>query len=80
MSSAVTTHVPDIENYVGGAWHRSAATEYVNVANPATAEILARTPLSTNADVETAVQAAAAAFPGMAPHSRWANAFNICSS
>src|SRR5436305_2143427 len=64
MSSAVTTHVPDIENYVGGVWHRSAATEYINVANPATAEILARTPLSTTADVETAVKAAAAAFPG----------------
>ena len=63
MSTAVTTHVPDLENYVGGAWHRSAATEYINVANPATAEILARTPLSTNADVEAAVQAAAAAFP-----------------
>src|SRR5438477_9078249 len=63
MSTAVTTHVPDLENYVGGAWHRSATTEYLNVANPATAEILARTPLSTNADVEAAVQAAAAAFP-----------------
>jgi malonate-semialdehyde dehydrogenase (acetylating)/methylmalonate-semialdehyde dehydrogenase len=63
MFTAVTTHVPDLENYVGGAWHRSATTEYLNVANPATAEILARTPLSTNADVEAAVQAAAAAFP-----------------
>ena len=63
MSTAVTTQVPDLENYVGGAWHRSAATEYLNVANPATAEILARTPLSTSADVEAAVQAAAAAFP-----------------
>src|SRR5271155_1392967 len=63
MSSAVTTRIPDLQNYVGGAWHRSATTEYVDVANPATAEVLARTPLSTNADVETAVQAAAAAFP-----------------
>src|SRR5246127_5419361 len=63
MSSAVTTHVPDLLNYVGGAWHRSATKEYLDVANPATAEVLARTPLSTNADVEAAVQAAAAAFP-----------------
>src|SRR5450432_916277 len=63
MSTAVTPHVPDLENYFGGAWHRSATMRYVDVANPATAEILARTPLSTNADVETAVQAAAAAFP-----------------
>jgi len=34
-----------------------------NVTNPATAEVLARTPLSTNADVDGAVQAAADAFP-----------------
>jgi malonate-semialdehyde dehydrogenase (acetylating)/methylmalonate-semialdehyde dehydrogenase len=63
MSSATTTPVPDLQNYVGGGWHRSAATEYVEVLNPATAEILARTPLSTNADVDAAVQAAADAFP-----------------
>jgi malonate-semialdehyde dehydrogenase (acetylating)/methylmalonate-semialdehyde dehydrogenase len=63
MSSATTTQIPDLQNYVGGGWHRSAATEYVDVLNPATAEILARTPLSTNADVDAAVQAAADAFP-----------------
>jgi malonate-semialdehyde dehydrogenase (acetylating) / methylmalonate-semialdehyde dehydrogenase len=63
MSSATTTQVPDLQNYVGGNWHRSSATEYVDVLNPATAEILARTPLSTNADVDAAVQAAADAFP-----------------
>jgi malonate-semialdehyde dehydrogenase (acetylating)/methylmalonate-semialdehyde dehydrogenase len=63
MSSATTTQVPDLQNYVGGNWHRSSATEYVNVLNPATSEILARTPLSTNADVDAAVQAAADAFP-----------------
>src|ERR1035438_10094199 len=63
MSSATTTQVPDLQNYVGGGWHRSAATDYVEVLNPATAEILARTPLSTNADVDAAVQAAADAFP-----------------
>jgi malonate-semialdehyde dehydrogenase (acetylating) / methylmalonate-semialdehyde dehydrogenase len=63
MSSATTTQIPDLQNYVGGNWHRSSATEYVDVLNPATAEILARTPLSTNADVDAAVQAAADAFP-----------------
>jgi malonate-semialdehyde dehydrogenase (acetylating) / methylmalonate-semialdehyde dehydrogenase len=63
MSSTVATQVPDLQNYVGGGWHRSSATEYVDVTNPATAEVLARTPLSTNADVDAAVQAAADAFP-----------------
>src|ERR1035438_275125 len=63
MTSATTTQTLDLQNYVGGGWHRSSATEYVDVANPATAEILARTPLSTKADVDAAVQAAADAFP-----------------
>jgi malonate-semialdehyde dehydrogenase (acetylating)/methylmalonate-semialdehyde dehydrogenase len=63
MSSATTTQAPDLQNYVGGGWHRSSTTEYVEVANPATAEILARTPMSTTADVDVAVQAAADAFP-----------------
>ena len=63
MSSTVTTEVPELQNYVGGSWHRSATTEYLDVANPATAEVLARTPLSTNADVDAAVQAADSAFP-----------------
>ncbi len=63
MSSAVTTQVTDLQNYVNGAWRRSTATEYVDVTNPATTEVLARTPLSTSADVDAAVQAAADAFP-----------------
>ena len=63
MSSAATSHVPNLQNYFGGSWQRSATSEYFDVANPATAETLARTPLSVGADVEAAVQAAAAAFP-----------------
>jgi malonate-semialdehyde dehydrogenase (acetylating)/methylmalonate-semialdehyde dehydrogenase len=63
MSSAVTTQAPDLQNYVKGAWQRSAATEYTEVINPATAELVARTPLSTSADVDAAVQSAAEAFP-----------------
>ena len=63
MSSAVTTQVSELQNYVNGVWRRAAATEYVDVTNPATAEVLARTPLSTSADVDAAVQAAVDAFP-----------------
>src|SRR6266704_2102746 len=63
MSSAVTTQVTDLQNYVNGAWRRTAATGYVDVTNPATTELLARTPLSTSTDVDAAVQAAADAFP-----------------
>ncbi|HEV2197520.1 MAG TPA: CoA-acylating methylmalonate-semialdehyde dehydrogenase [Candidatus Acidoferrum sp.] len=63
MSSAATTQVLELENYVNGAWRRTTASEFVDVTNPATAELLARTPLSAAADVDSAVQAAAAAFP-----------------
>jgi malonate-semialdehyde dehydrogenase (acetylating) / methylmalonate-semialdehyde dehydrogenase len=63
MGSGTTTQVLEIQNYVHGVWRRSVAKEYVDVLNPATAELLARTPLSTSADVDDAVQAAANAFP-----------------
>src|SRR3984893_14691956 len=61
--SVVTTQVLEVQNYVNGGWRRAAPSEYVDVTNPATAEVLARTPLSTNADVDAAVQSAADAFP-----------------
>jgi len=63
MSSTATTSAPDLQNYFNGAWRRSSATEFVDVANPATSEILARTPLSTAGDVDAVVKAAADAFP-----------------
>jgi malonate-semialdehyde dehydrogenase (acetylating) / methylmalonate-semialdehyde dehydrogenase len=63
MSSTATSHVIDVQNYIGGAWQRSSTTEYVEVTNPATSEIVARTPASTSADVDAAVLSAAGAFP-----------------
>ena len=63
MSSAVPTTAQQIQNYVNGMWLTSNSSEHLDVTNPATGELLARTPLSTAADVDNAVQAAAAAFP-----------------
>src|SRR5437763_1447885 len=63
MSKAVTTQVLELENYVNGAWRRATASEFADVTNPASAELLARTPLSSPADVDAAVEAASAAFP-----------------
>ncbi|KYF95135.1 methylmalonate-semialdehyde dehydrogenase [Sorangium cellulosum] len=53
-----------LENFVGGAWTRSSGKTHLEVKNPATGESLARVPLSTAADVDAAVKAAQAAFPG----------------
>ena len=63
MSSTATTQIPELQNYVHGVWRRSSTPDYSDVLNPATGELLARTPLSTTADVDAAVQAAADAFP-----------------
>lgn len=51
-----------LPNYINGQWCASNATEYLEVINPATAEVLAQVPLSTATDVDKAAQAAAAAF------------------
>ncbi len=50
-------------NYIDGTWVASKAAETVDVINPATGEVLGRTPLSTAAEVDAAAQAAAAALP-----------------
>ncbi len=50
-----------LKNYIGGVWVESAATEYLDVTNPATAEVIARTPLSPAEEVDQAVGAAAVA-------------------
>jgi len=63
MSSAATTQVTELQNYINGAWRQPFSSEFFDVTNPATTEILARTPMSSPADVDAAVQAAAAAFP-----------------
>ena len=52
-----------IHNYIGGAWTASRATASLPVLNPASGAELGRTPLSTRADVDAAVQAAKAAYP-----------------
>ena len=54
------TRVP---NYVNGQWVESAAAEWFDVTNPATGEIIAKAPLSHAAEVATAVEAAAVAYP-----------------
>ncbi|MGH9382967.1 MAG: CoA-acylating methylmalonate-semialdehyde dehydrogenase [Vicinamibacterales bacterium] len=53
-----------LDNYIGGRWVASAGTEHVNVHNPARGSVIAQTPLSTHREVDAAVAAAAAAFPG----------------
>jgi malonate-semialdehyde dehydrogenase (acetylating)/methylmalonate-semialdehyde dehydrogenase len=52
-----------LPNYINGNWC-SAPDDCLPIINPATLDLLGHVPLSTAADVDQAVQAAQAAFPG----------------
>jgi malonate-semialdehyde dehydrogenase (acetylating) / methylmalonate-semialdehyde dehydrogenase len=51
-------------NHVGGEWRRSRASASLPVTDPGTGEEIGRVPLSTAGDLDDAVRAARAAFPG----------------
>ncbi len=51
----------DILNYINGEWVKSNAAEYFDVINPATGQVIAKTPLGTKADVDSAAKAASEA-------------------
>lgn len=51
-----------LKNYIGGKWVPSSATVTEPVFNPATEEVLAEVPLSTEADTKEAIQVAKEAF------------------
>src|SRR5882762_361338 len=58
--TATATKVP---NYVNGRWVESISKEWRDVINPASGEVIASVPMSDNAEVIAAIQAAHAAFP-----------------
>ncbi|MFE1243425.1 CoA-acylating methylmalonate-semialdehyde dehydrogenase [Fictibacillus sp. NPDC058756] len=51
-----------LKNYINGQWVESNSSENLEVPNPATGEVLARVPISTNEDLNKAVKAADTAF------------------
>ena len=53
-----------LPNFIGGRWVSSRGSGTVDVHDPARGIVIARAPLSTREDVDAAVTAAAAAFPG----------------
>jgi len=54
--------IRELRNFVNGDYVESTATERLDIVNPATEDVYARTPVSTEADVSAAYGAAAAAF------------------
>jgi len=51
-----------VRNYINGEWVKSETTDYLDVENPTTGQVIARTPLSTTAETNRAIEAAADAF------------------
>jgi malonate-semialdehyde dehydrogenase (acetylating)/methylmalonate-semialdehyde dehydrogenase len=60
MEAQMTTE--QLQNHINGTWQRSRATEFRDVRNPATAETIARVPITPRDEVDAAVQAAQTAF------------------
>jgi malonate-semialdehyde dehydrogenase (acetylating) / methylmalonate-semialdehyde dehydrogenase len=58
MTTTAPTQIANVLNYVGGEWRKSPALETLDVVNPATAEVIARVPMSSAAEVNAAVDAA----------------------
>ncbi|MFI6082284.1 aldehyde dehydrogenase family protein [Streptomyces sp. NPDC051217] len=52
--------------YIGGEWRPAAGPGTIAVVNPATEQVIAEVPAGTAEDIDTAVRAARAAFPGWA--------------
>src|SRR6202142_2828566 len=63
MTSIAAPPIIRLTNYVNGHWAESPASEWRDVVNPATGETLAQVPLADAAEVNQAIEAAAAAFP-----------------
>ena len=62
MSTAVVTETR-VPHFINGQWVSSNASEWQDVINPATGEVLARVPISDPTQVAAAIEAAAAAYP-----------------
>ena len=54
--------IPSIKLLINGQWIESKTTEWRDVINPATQQVLARVPFATAEEIEAAVQSAHAAF------------------
>ena len=63
MTSVAATSAHNLTHYINGRWADAHTTEWRDVVNPATGEVLANVPLAGAEDVSAAVDAAYSAFP-----------------
>lgn len=60
--SEVMVKVEKLKNYINGEWVESKTTQYEDVYNPATKEVIAQVPISTKEEVDYAIEVAAKTF------------------
>ena len=60
--ATVMADVALMKNYIGGKWVEAEATGTVEITNPSTGEVIGEVPLSTKAETDRAIAAAAHAF------------------
>jgi len=61
--TTLTATAAKVPNFVNGRWIESRSKEWRDVINPASGEVIASVPMSDEAEVLAAIQAAQAAFP-----------------
>ena len=62
MNVSVNAGIPKVKLLIDGEWVESQASEWRDIVNPATQQVLARVPFATQAEVDAAVAAAQKAF------------------
>ncbi|AUT66741.1 CoA-acylating methylmalonate-semialdehyde dehydrogenase [Paraburkholderia terrae] len=62
VTHASNNEVPSVKLLIDGEFVESATTEWRDIVNPATQEVLARVPFATNEEVNAAIRSAHAAF------------------
>jgi malonate-semialdehyde dehydrogenase (acetylating) / methylmalonate-semialdehyde dehydrogenase len=63
MATVAAPPVTKLPHFINGQWVESHATEWQEIVNPATTEVLGRVPMASANEVARAIEAAAAAFP-----------------
>ena len=58
------TEIKKLEYYVGNEWRESETGQWMDCYDPSTGKVIARAPQCTASEVEAAVAAAQAAYPG----------------
>lgn len=74
------SQVQILEPFIGGEFIRSKASAYMDIYDPSTGNVIAKTPCCTKDEVESAVLAAKAAYPAWSdtpPHRRAQLFFNL---